>query len=568
MNVIDKTTSDGYAHDTEKGGVNVHQSGDGTMEGMGLQGAPLQRQLKSRHIQMISIGGVIGTGLFLGTANALRHGGPAGLLLGYAVMGSITYAVMVSLGEMVAHLPIPGGHISLASRFVDPAFGFTLGWNYWYNWTIVLPAELNAAAVLIGYWNSTVNPSAWIAICLVVAVAINFGGTRAYGEFWFAIIKVLTIVGLIILGIIIDATPRFSTPDAAGNHHALGFKFWREPGPFVQYLGIQGTTGRFLGFWAVLIQAAFSYIGTEIVAIAAGEAKNPKKNLPKAIKRVYIRILLFYILGTFIIGLLVASDDTRLKLGSHTATSSPFVIAINNAGIKSLPGIINACLLTSAWSAASSDLYTSSRALYGLAVNGNAPRIFARVNSWGLPYMAVAVGTAFSLLSFMSAAGSGGYPTPGDVFGFFANMTSVCGLISWACICYTFIRFHQGAKAQGIDRRSFAYRGPLQPFLAYYGLIFSCIVLFFNGWSVFVTKDGKYVQPGNDGGFDHATFWTSYIPIILFPLTYLANRFYTRAPWVTHEEMDFYSGSRDTEEEENPEKGPQNIIQKIWGFIM
>jgi amino acid transporter len=480
-----------FNRDAEKQNVQAHVM-DMTA---GLQGEPLDRKLKSRHIQMISIGGVIGTGLFLGTANALRHGGPLGLLMGYAVMGSICFSVMVSLGEMVSHLPIPGGHISLAQRFVDPAFSFTMGWNYWYNWTIVLPAELNAAAVLIGYWNDSVNPAVWIAICLVVAAAINLGGTRAYGEmeFWFAIIKVLTITGLIILGIILDAG---GGPD----HKPIGFRYWRNPGPFVQYLGIQGATGRFLGFWAVLIQAAFSYIGTEIVAICAGESHNPKKTLPKAIKRVYIRILLFYILGTFVIGMLVASNDARLALGTGTAVSSPFVIAINNSGIKALPSIINACLLTSAWSAASSDLYTSSRALYGLAANGNAPRFFTKVNSWGLPWPAVLVGIAFSFLSFMSAGAS----KAGEVFGWFANMTSVCGLITWVGIAFTYIRFHKACKLQGVDRKSFPYTAPFQPFAAYYAMIFCIIILFFQGWSVF------YHIKGNK--FDHATFWTSYIP--------------------------------------------------------
>ncbi|KAI5480079.1 amino acid transmembrane transporter [Pseudohyphozyma bogoriensis] len=546
MSFTDKT---GFASDPEKQDNVDVQTGVHDMAAVGLQGQPLERQLKSRHIQMISIGGVIGTGLFLGTANALRHGGPLGLLLGYMTMGSITYSIMVALGEMIAHLPLPGGHITLAQRFVDPAFSFMMGWNYWYNWTIVLPAELNAAAVLIGYWNDTVNPAAWITICLVVAVAINFGGTRAYGEmeFWFAIIKVLTISGLIILGIVLSAG---GGPD----HKTIGFRFWHNPGPFVQYLGIEGSKGRFLGYWAVLTQAAFSYIGTEIVAIAAGEAKNPKKNLPKAIKRVYIRILLFYILGTFIIGLLVSSSDKRLALGTGTAVSSPFVIAINNSGIKVLPSLINACLLTSAWSAASSDLYTSSRALYGLAANGNAPKIFTRVNSWGLPYVAVITGSLFALLSFMSA----GAAKAGEVFNWFANMTSVCGLITWAGIVYTYIRFHKGLKLQGIDRNSLPYKAPLQPYLSYYALVFCCIILFFNGWTVFFQYDGK--------NFDHATFWTSYIPIILLPFTYFGYKFSKRVRTPNYDSMDFFSGSRDTEEEE--ESAPKGFIQKAWAAIM
>lgn len=200
---------------------------------------------------------------------------------------------MISLGEMVAYLPVPGGHIKLADRFVDPAFAFTLGWNYvsrldlsggtrpindvfclllsiqWYNWTIILPAELSAAAVLINYWNKSVNNGVWITICLVVVFAINFAGAGVYGEceFWFASIKVLTIVGLIILGIILTAG---GGPDKT----AHGFEFWRNPGPLVQYAGIPGALGKFLGFWAVLSQAAFSYIGTEIVGTSSSPCPN------------------------------------------------------------------------------------------------------------------------------------------------------------------------------------------------------------------------------------------------------------------------------------------------------
>jgi len=295
----------------------------------------LKRQLKNRHVAMISIGGVIGTGLFLSTANSLREGGPVGLLLGYIIIGTICYSVMVSLGEMVSYLPIPGGHIKLAERFVDPAFSFTMGWNYWYNWTIVLPAELSAASVLIDFWNKdTKLNSAWITICLVVVVAINSMGAGAYGEaeFIFASIKVLTITGLIILGIILDL-------GGGPNHERLGFRYWKHPGPFVQFDNISGSKGRFLGFSQVLTQAAFSYIGTEIVAIAAGEAKNPRRNLPKAIRRVYFRILFFYIAGVFVISLLVPSNDPGLGLATGTAAASPFVIAIKRSGIKTLPGV-------------------------------------------------------------------------------------------------------------------------------------------------------------------------------------------------------------------------------------
>jgi len=496
---------------------------------------------------MISIGGVIGTGLFLGTASSLQNGGPIGLLLGYIVMGTICYSVMISLGEMVAFLPIPGGHIKLAQRFVDPAFSFTMGWNYWYNWTIVLPAELSAAAVLISFWDKETNPAVWITITMVVTIIINLFGAGVYGEaeFIFASIKVITITGLIILGIVLDL-------GGGPNHDRIGFRYWKNPGPFVQFSGVEGNTGRFLAWWAVMTQAAFSFIGTEIVAIAAGEAKNPRRNLPKAIRRVYIRILLFYIGGTTIIGLLVPSNSSGLDLDTGTAASSPFVIAIRNAGIKSLPSIINACLLTSAWSAASSDLYTSSRALYGLATAGNAPKIFLRTSKRGLPYVSIATCSVFALLSYMGInAGSG------KVFGWLANMTSVAGLMTWFGICVTYLRFYQGMKVQGYDRNSLPFASKLNPYAAWYALIFCFVICFFSGWKVFLK-----------GKWNTGTFVTNYLPLILFPILYTGAKLWTRSDIVGAREMDFVSNIAEIEEETYDDPPPRNKAEAFWQWLM
>lgn len=507
----------------------------------------LKRQLKNRHIAMISIGGVIGTGLFVGTATSYQNGGPLGLWLGYSIMGSIVFGVMVTLGEMIAHLPISGGHIMLARRFVSPEMSFTIGWLYWYNWTIVLPAELSAAAVLIGYWDTAVNNAVWITIFLVVVIGINLGGARAYGEaeFWFASIKVITIVGLIIMGIVLTA--------GGGPHEgAIGFRYWHNPGAFTQFEGISGHLGQFLGFWAVLIQAAFSYIGTEITAIAAGEAKNPKRNLPRAIKSVYIRIIVFYILGTFIIGLICDPTSPDLTLSAATGAKSPWVIAINQAGIGSLPSVVNAAFLTSACSAASSDLYTSSRALYGLALTGNAPRILTRTNRWGLPYLCIFVGFLFSLLSYMNAGAS----TAGTVFGWFVNMTSVCGLLTWQGIIFIYLRFRKGAKVQGIDRKArFPFLAPLQPWLSYYAFFMLWLILITNSWEVFLK-----------GKWDTAQFITSYLPIVLYWIFFIGYKVIMRTKFIRYDEMDFETGSRAGIEE--PEDPPKNVLEKIWRKIV
>ncbi|KAG2117922.1 amino acid permease/ SLC12A domain-containing protein, partial [Suillus discolor] len=419
-------------------------------------------------------------------------------------MSSVVYCVMISLGEMIAYLPIAGGHIKLAERFVDPAFSFAMGWNYWYDWTI--SSEISAAALLINYWNYTVNDSIWIVTCLAVVLAINMLGAGAYGEaeFIFASVKVITITGVIILGIVIDL--------GGPNHDRIGFRYWKNPGPFVQYSGIEGAEGRFLGWWAVLTQAAFSFIGTEIVAITAGEAKNPRHTLPKAIRRVYIRILLFYIGGTLIIGLLVPSNNPLLELNTGTARS---------------PFIINACLLTSAWSASSSSLYTASRAICmytylaanssklihfvdGLAASGNAPKIFLKTTRNGLPYVAVLFSAAFSLLAFMAVSSSAG-----SVFKRFSNMSAIAGLMTWFGISVTYLRFYKGMQVQGIDRKTLPYYTNLQPYAAWWGVVTTITICFFSGWGVFLK-----------GKWNSVTFVTDYILLITWPIMYFGARLY------------------------------------------
>jgi len=424
-----------------------------------------------------------------------------------------------------------------------------MGWNYWYNWTIVLPAELSASAVLIGFWtrDNPISPAAWVTITMVITIVINLLGAGAYGEaeFIFASIKVITITGLIILGIVLDL-------GGGPSHDRLGFRYWKHPGPFAQFDGISGSKGRFLAWWSVMSQAAFSFIGTEIVAIAAGEAKNPRRNLPRAIKRVYIRILLFYIGGTAIIGLLVPYTDPRLNLSDGTASSSPFVIAIQNAGIKALPSIINACLLTSAWSAASSDLYTSSRALYGLSVAGNAPRIFSRTSKTGLPYVSVMFCALFATLGYMGVNSGAG-----KVFGWFSNMTSVAGLMTWFGISLTYIRFYAGMKAQGYDRTSLPFASKLQPYAAWYAMVFCLLICIFSGWSVFLK--GRWASD---------TFVTNYFPLALFPILYLGSNFYYKQPAVKPEEMDFVTNIAEIEADTYDEPPPRNKFEAFWQWLM
>jgi yeast amino acid transporter len=437
--------------------------------------------LKSRHIQFIALGGTIGTGLFLGIGSALTLTGPLSVLLGYFIMGLACFGMMQGLGEMATWLPLPGAIPQFAARYVDPALGFAVGWNNWYQNAITLCAEISAASVVIGYWPGAqnINVAAWISLELALILALNIFAVSIYGEaeFVFASIKIITIVGLLIMAFIVDL---------GGNpkHERIGFWYWQHPGAMFEYIGT-GNTGRFLGLWATMINAVFSYGGVEVVAVAAGEAENPRRNIPKAVRRVFWRILFFYVLGSLAIGVLCAADDPHLLQAQEDsapgAAASPWVIGIQNAGIPVLPSIINAVILTSASSSANAFLYTGSRYLYALAQNHQAPKVFLRCTKSGVPYVAVLLTWLIGFLTYLSA-GSGGAAT---AFGWFQNLVASAQLWTWMTILASYIGFYHALKAQGVDRDTLVFKSPWQPWLAYFTLGFFFIVFLFNGFAVF-----------------------------------------------------------------------------------
>lgn len=245
----------------------------------------------------------------------------------------------------------------------------------WYSCAITLCAEISAASVVIQFWKGAdgINVAAWISIIIVLVVCLNIFAVAIYGEaeFCFAGVKIITIVGLLIFALCIDL-------GGGPTHDRLGFRYWKNPGAMKMYISTNPSTGRFLGLFSVLVNAAFSYGGVEMVAVAAGEAENPRKNIPKAVRRVFWRILFFYVLGSLAIGVLVPYNDPELLNKSGTAAASPWVIAVHRAAVPALPSIINAVILTSASSSANAFLYTGSRYLYALAQNGQAPRILLK----------------------------------------------------------------------------------------------------------------------------------------------------------------------------------------------
>ncbi|KAL9635645.1 MAG: hypothetical protein Q9164_003327 [Protoblastenia rupestris] len=513
------------------------------------------RGLKSRHIQFIALGGTIGTGLFLGIGRAFTQAGPLSLLLGYSFTGCAIFAMMMSLGEMATWLPLPGAIPQFCARYVDGAMGFAVGWNTWYQSAITLCVEIAAASVIIRFWNGAdgINVAAWISIVIVIVVFLNIFAVSIYGEaeFCFASIKIITIVGLLIFAFIIDL-------GGGPTRDRLGFRYWKDPGAMKAYIA-DGATGRFLGLWSTLVNASFSYGGVEMVAVAAGEAENPRVNIPKAVRRVFWRILFFYVLGSLAIGVMIPYNEPRLLTAQEenpkSGAASPWVIATYRAMVPVLPSIINAVILTSATSSANAFLYTGSRYLYALAQNGQAPRFLLRCSKRGIPFYCILITGSVSLLTYMSC--SSGSST---VFTWFQNLSTIASLFTWMSISIAYIRFHAALKAQGVDRNTLAFKSPFQPYTAYFCLIFFALVAIFNGFYVFGSATKK---------FDVNDFITAYVGIPIYFALYLFWKVFKRTGFVRAGEADIQTGKAalDAADRHWPERRARNWAERVWFWV-
>ncbi|KAJ5980797.1 Arginine permease CAN1 [Penicillium waksmanii] len=509
------------------------------------RGSPqLKRKLKSRHLHMIAIGGTIGTGLFIGSGTALAHSGPVGALIAYIFIATIVFSVMTSLGEIATYIPISGAFTSYATRLVDPSLGFAMGWLYWFSWAITFALELVTVGLIIEYWNSSISISIFIAVFWVLMTLLNLLPVNFYGEieFWFSSIKVFTVIGFMIFAICIDA--------GAGDQGYLGFHNWVHPGPFADYLITPGPTAKFVGFWAVLIQAGFSCQGTELVGIAAGETENPRRTIPKAIKITFIRIILFFVLTVFFIGLLVPYDNKDLLSGASNAAASPFVIAAQLAGVKVLPSIINAVLLTVVLSAANSNVYSGSRILVGLAQEGFAFSFFTKTTKGGVPFYGVLLTSAIGLLGFLNVSNSGT-----TVFNWLLNISAVAGFIAWATLNMCHIGFMRALKARKISRDVLPYKAPLQPYLAWYGLFVNILIIFTQGFTAWIPS------------FSVENFFVAYISVILFAVLWIGHKLIFRDAFVSPLQADLDTGRLEIENQHWEVTMPTTWYGKLWNIL-
>lgn len=398
------------------------------------------------------------------------------------------------------------------------------------------PNQLTATAMVLSYWvpRDKLNPGVWIAIFLVIIVLINYFGVSFFGEleFWLSSLKVVIVLALIILCVVLAA-------GGGPENHAHGFHYWHDPGAFNWYIE-DSSAGKFYAFWSTMVAATFAYLGTELVGVTVGEAQNPRRTIPKAIKLTFYRILVFYVISVFFLGMLVPFNSPELAFALHASSSanaSPFVVAIKLAGIKVLPGILNACLLIFVFSAANSDLYIAARTLYGLAREKHAPRFLAKTNSSGVPVNALLVSALTACLAFLNCSDDSK-----KVFSYFVNLVTIFGLISWMCITYMHIRFVKARNLQGVSPDTLAYKAPFGVAGSYFALFFCFIIALTKNYDVFVHRNGK--------NFDATNFVTAYIGIPIFFLAWLGYKLLKKTKFVNLLEADIWSGKAEIDREE------------------
>lgn len=471
----------------------------------------LRRTLKARHLTMIAIGGSIGTGLFVASGAIISRAGPGGALLAYALIGIMVYFLMTSLGELAAFMPVSGSFATYGARYVDEGFGFALGWNYWYNWAVTIAVDLVAAQLVMSYWFPDVAGWIWSAGFLLLIFLLNILSVRGFGEaeYWFSLIKVTTIVIFIIIGLCMV----LGILTGANN---VGWHNWiAGDAPFV---------GGFSSMIGVAMIVGFSFQGTELIGIAAGESENPEKNVPRAVRQIFWRILLFYILAILVISLIIPYTDGRLlNTKLENISISPFTLVFERAGLLSAAAVMNAVILTAVLSAGNSGLYASTRMLYNLALEGKAPRVFARLSTGGVPRNALLVTMLVAALCFLTSKFN-----HQQVYLWLLNMSGMTGFIAWLGIAISHYRFRRGLLLQGYYVDNLPYRAPMFPFGPLFAFVLCLIITLGQNYQAFLQHQIDW----------HGVIAT-YIGIPLFFMIWLGYKLASRTRFVRYQEMQF-----------------------------
>jgi amino acid transporter len=493
----------------------------------------LHRNLKGRHMQMIAIGGAIGAGLFVGSGGAFQSGGPGAVLLGFMIIGFMIYLMMQALAELAVMYPVNGAFTMYICRFVDPSWGFACGWEYGIQWLTVLPFEISAACNIIHYWTDVenVNDAAWIVPLLVALVVIQFFGVRGYGEVEFAlsVMKITACIGFMILGIIIDCG------GVPTDHRGyIGARYWHSPNA--------GFINGFKGFCSVFVTASFAFGGTELTGLAAAEAEDPKREIPKATRQVVWRICIFYIVNLFLVGLIVPADSPLYSGAGSESRHSPFVIAIELAGIKVLPSIFNAMILISVMSVANSCTFGSTRTFQALAANGMGPKLFAYIDRKGRPVTVVVLQLLFGCLAFINLDTANG----GNIFNWLLSLSGLSSFFIFGSIAVAHIRFRRAWKLAGHSLDEIPFKAAFGIYGSYVCAVLNLLCLIAQFYVALYPVGGPNLNP--------TIFFQDYLagPFLLFLYVIWKVWSWFKVPehrpfYVKIRDIDVYAGLRESQ---------------------
>ncbi|PKS09334.1 hypothetical protein jhhlp_003948 [Lomentospora prolificans] len=493
----------------------------------------VKRGLKTRHLSMMALAGIIGPGLLIGAGGALANGGPASLLIGFGVIGIIAFSIMQSLGELTTLYPSGGAFTGLADRFVDKAFGVAVGWNYYIIWFCVLANEYNVISSIFSFWSDKVPIWGYFLIFWFAFLAFQLLGVETFGEaeFWLALVKLLGLCAFFI----------FSLAYVSGGIKgvdALGTQYWKDPGPWVS--GFRGVA-------TVFVFCSTFYAGVESVAVAATETKNPRVAVPLSIRQVLWRIIFIYMGSALFFGLTCPSNAPDLVSGSSRAIKSPMTVAIQNAGWEGGVHLINAFIFITCLSAINSSIYIGSRTILFMAKDGKAPRFLGWTDKRGVPIPAIVFTNLFGALSMMNVSTGAG-----KAYSYIVNLSGVSTFLVWGSISFTHIRFRRAWAAQGHSVDELPFKSLWYPWNAYFGLAANIFLAFVQGWST--------LAPFNAGNFVDA-----YILLPLFAIIYFVYKFAFKTRYWRLDEIDLQTGRRrDVDEAKEIARGEQNISALPW----
>lgn len=418
------------------------QSGSGDETAVEREQGGLERKMETRHLTMISLGGVIGTGLFLSSGYTIHQAGPLGAIIAYGIGSVLVYFIMLSLGELSVAMPYAGSFHLYAKRFIGPGTAFTIAVLYWLNWAVALASEFTAAGLLMQRWFPHSPAWAWSAMFIAVVLLLNVLSVRLYGEseFWFASIKVFAIIAFIVIGLLAI----FGVIPIAGYTHAPLFGNYSADG---------WLPNGVLPIFSTLLTVVFAFSGTEVVGVAAGETKDPSKAIPKAVHTTVLRLAIFFIGSIAVMAALIPWH----KSGVDT---SPFVLVFQSIGMPFAGDVMNFVVLTAVLSAANSGLYVCSRMVWSLAREGMIPRVLGRTNFHGVPVFAVMFSMAGSLLALLSSV-----VAASTVYLALVAVSGLATLVVWASVSVCHIRFRRQWLAEGHAIDELRYRAPGYPFV-------------------------------------------------------------------------------------------------------